>query len=476
MFYLPLAFIVPPRLFYVHLQINLLYQFWIHTKMVGRLGVLEWILNTPSHHRVHHGRNPRYLDRNYGGVLIIFDRMFGTFQEEDEEVYYGLVHTSQTFSLWSGQFAHFQYMIGRIMEEEGFWNKWAVVWKGPGWRAGAPRMGFASDIPEIDPHQGKYDPKLPTGHYWYLGLNFVSIVSFAIFVNMGFLQTRSHTVLTPKTQIMADALKGQGEATSFEEEIYLQPDGGALYLPSYAWHAILISALTWSLQSFSLISDNWKWAPHLEAFRCAFFLAVDVFCLLSAAPGEHRIFWYTDPAKRFTAWSAGFVLLRLDLLLSLIYMAHHIIVHHKHFDVPRRTNRRSTSPIKSDSSSQEQSEGVTDDQVSNVFISNKRPSSPQAEGGELESFSHHNIQPVAAKKRPIAATSGEKSGAKAETTNFQALNASNEALPTSHPLSPLEHLYASSAAGKQSSSPSSSPQTSSARRTKHRNFPVGVAI
>jgi sterol desaturase/sphingolipid hydroxylase (fatty acid hydroxylase superfamily) len=75
------------------LAANLLYQYWIHTELVGRLGPLEWFLNTPAHHRVHHARNSEYLDRNFGGVLIVFDRLFGTFCEEraDTPCSYGLV-------------------------------------------------------------------------------------------------------------------------------------------------------------------------------------------------------------------------------------------------------------------------------------------------------------------------------------------------------------------------------------------------
>jgi len=72
---------------------NLIYQFWLHTETIPKLGPLEWVLNTPSHHRVHHAVNPRYLDRNYGGVLIVFDRLFGSFAAEDtsEPCRYGLV-------------------------------------------------------------------------------------------------------------------------------------------------------------------------------------------------------------------------------------------------------------------------------------------------------------------------------------------------------------------------------------------------
>jgi sterol desaturase/sphingolipid hydroxylase (fatty acid hydroxylase superfamily) len=74
--------------------INLLYQFWIHTELIPKLGWLELIFNTPSHHRVHHASNPQYIDRNYGGVLIIFDRLFGTFIAENNKYspIYGLTH------------------------------------------------------------------------------------------------------------------------------------------------------------------------------------------------------------------------------------------------------------------------------------------------------------------------------------------------------------------------------------------------
>ncbi len=79
---------------------NLIYQFWLHTETVPRLGVLETVFNTPSHHRVHHGVNPEYLDRNYGGVLIVWDRIFGTFAAEraGTAIEYGLVHQIDTLN------------------------------------------------------------------------------------------------------------------------------------------------------------------------------------------------------------------------------------------------------------------------------------------------------------------------------------------------------------------------------------------
>ncbi len=76
------------------MSLSLLYQFWVHASWMPRLGWLEWVLNTPSAHRVHHARNPEYLDANYGGVLIVFDRLFGTYVRERDDIPcdYGLVH------------------------------------------------------------------------------------------------------------------------------------------------------------------------------------------------------------------------------------------------------------------------------------------------------------------------------------------------------------------------------------------------
>jgi len=91
-FFLPLAVAgVPWRMVAVCYGSNVLYQFWLHTRLIGRLGVLEAVLNTPSHHRVHHGTDSIYLDRNFGGVLIVWDRLFGTFREEQAEPRYGTV-------------------------------------------------------------------------------------------------------------------------------------------------------------------------------------------------------------------------------------------------------------------------------------------------------------------------------------------------------------------------------------------------
>ncbi len=102
LFYLPVVWLgFAPEAVLFMLALNLVYQYFIHTEWVGVLHpVVEFIFNTPSHHRAHHGRNPRYIDRNYGGILIVFDRLFGTFVEEsaDDPVDYGITNPPHSFN------------------------------------------------------------------------------------------------------------------------------------------------------------------------------------------------------------------------------------------------------------------------------------------------------------------------------------------------------------------------------------------
>lgn len=85
---------------------NTLYQFWIHTRTIDKLGSFEWVFNTPSHHRVHHGCDAKYIDRNYGGTLIVWDRLFGSFQQEEEEPVYGI---TKPLADWNPVWANFHY-------------------------------------------------------------------------------------------------------------------------------------------------------------------------------------------------------------------------------------------------------------------------------------------------------------------------------------------------------------------------------
>jgi len=138
-YYVPLAFFFPPPLYFIHDQFNLLYQYWIHTQVIGKLGPLEYILNTPSQHRVHHGRNPYCIDKNYGGTLCVFDRLFGTFQEEIEEVpvVYGLTHSLNTFEPLKANAKPWMAIFSNMKSVKGLKNKFLCLWNGPGWIPGS---------------------------------------------------------------------------------------------------------------------------------------------------------------------------------------------------------------------------------------------------------------------------------------------------------------------------------------------------
>ncbi|XP_031783290.1 alkylglycerol monooxygenase isoform X2 [Nasonia vitripennis] len=177
MFYLPLAFFIPPSHFVAHHQFNLIYQLWIHTTVINDLGPLEWIFNTPKHHRVHHGCNIYCLDTNYGGVLIVWDRIFGTFAQEraKEEIIYGLVVSPQSYNPLYLQVFYALAMIGRSLDMGNLRDRLAVYWKGPSWQPGLPRLGLDEFKVNVT-SRVKYNPQLPTWQSCYIVLHFCLVL------------------------------------------------------------------------------------------------------------------------------------------------------------------------------------------------------------------------------------------------------------------------------------------------------------
>jgi sterol desaturase/sphingolipid hydroxylase (fatty acid hydroxylase superfamily) len=178
-FYLPLAFVgFEPIMFLTVSAFNTLYQFWIHTRAIDKMGPLEWILNTPSHHRVHHGSNPKYIDKNHAGTLIIWDRLFGTFQKVEEEVVYGI---TSPLASWNPLWANFHYWVElftTFKNTNGLKEKLSVFFNSPGWFPES--MGGRQYPKEIDMNTYvKYSPAYESKFNAYIFFQFVFSLAIA---------------------------------------------------------------------------------------------------------------------------------------------------------------------------------------------------------------------------------------------------------------------------------------------------------
>jgi sterol desaturase/sphingolipid hydroxylase (fatty acid hydroxylase superfamily) len=174
-FYLPLAWLgFPPLMFLTLSSVNTLYQFWIHTRAIGRLGPLEWVLNTPSNHRVHHGRNPKYIDRNHGGTLIVWDRLFGTYAREEEEPVYGI---TTPLASWNPVWANLHYwadLFHRARSTSRVSDKLRLFVKPPGWNP--DDLGGFVGAPEIGPSPQKFHVPIPRRLQGYVLFQFTALL------------------------------------------------------------------------------------------------------------------------------------------------------------------------------------------------------------------------------------------------------------------------------------------------------------
>jgi sterol desaturase/sphingolipid hydroxylase (fatty acid hydroxylase superfamily) len=173
-FYLPLALLgVPPLLFGIVALVDLLYQFWVHTEHVGKLGWFDRVFCSPSNHRVHHAVNEGYVDRNYGGILVVWDRMFGTFEEEHEPCVYG---TRAPLNSWDPLWANLEVYAGlaaTAWRTPRWRDKLALWFKPPGWEpAGAwPKPGF--DISTVQ----RFNPVLNPRQRIFAALQYLGLMA-----------------------------------------------------------------------------------------------------------------------------------------------------------------------------------------------------------------------------------------------------------------------------------------------------------
>lgn len=255
-FYVPVAFLgVHPVIILTVGAFVTLYQFWIHTRAIGRMGFLELILNTPSNHRVHHGSDPKYIDRNHAGTLIIWDKLFGTFQREEEEPVYGI---TTPLASWDPVTANFHYWgdLFRIARSCDRWqDKVMTFFHRPGWRPAA--LGGPEVPKEIDrTRYRKYDTQVPGVVMRYVAIQFIALIA----ATTGFLFGQQHlsqgqgigAAIVIMVWVMSLGLLMEGrrwavivEALRIVALVVLLPVIGVpLFGPLVTWAAVLLGVVT----------------------------------------------------------------------------------------------------------------------------------------------------------------------------------------------------------------------------------------
>lgn len=187
-FYLPMAVAgVPPLVFLTVAALNLLYQFWVHTRHIAKLGWFEWLFITPSNHRVHHAQNAVYMDRNYGGVFILWDRLFGTFQEEldDEPVIFGV---TTPLASWNPLWANAQLYVALwrdAVRAQSRWDKLRIWVMRTGWRPADVAAKYPQSKVDLSQFV-KFDAPLSRAQKVYAALQFsLYVVGGTLLMGLG---------------------------------------------------------------------------------------------------------------------------------------------------------------------------------------------------------------------------------------------------------------------------------------------------
>lgn len=232
-FYLPMALLgVPPLVYGTVAAINTLYQFWIHTELIGRMGWLEKIINTPSHHRVHHGTDPEYVDRNHGGMLIIWDKLFGTFIEEKQTPRYGTLAPVRSFEPFWANAQVWTLMWHKARAAERWSDKLKVFFAPPGWTPPGVELPPPPAGRPTDPDYRLYAQPRSTSRSVYIALQFGGLIAGTLAFLFGAPQMSPSQILLT---------------------------GGALL---------------WTLLAIGAVVDRRRWGAWVEAARLAAMVAI----------------------------------------------------------------------------------------------------------------------------------------------------------------------------------------------------------
>jgi len=275
-FYVPLFLIgFPLEVLLTVNAVNLIYQFWVHTQVVRRMGPLDRILVTPSNHRVHHAQNERYIDKNYGGMLILWDRLFGTFEDEapDEPVIFGVRKPLANWNPFWANLQVYDYLLFDARETRHWRDKIGVWLRRTGWRPADVEARFPRRNIDRD-HFRKFDPVVPRAQRHYVMAQFLVGIGLALAISMLYAEAGSSAVLLPClvlwAQLYAVGLLNEGRKNAVVVEwirlllvvplaaVLMAVVGEAGPLPAWVW---------WLLGGYTMLSG--LWLLRLQAGRPA---------------------------------------------------------------------------------------------------------------------------------------------------------------------------------------------------------------
>jgi sterol desaturase/sphingolipid hydroxylase (fatty acid hydroxylase superfamily) len=223
-FYLPLFLIgFPLQVLIAVNAVNLIYQFWVHTRLIGRLGPLEAVLMTPSHHRVHHAQNERYIDKNYGGMLIAWDRLFGTFEpeSEDEPVVFGVRRPLASWNPFWANLQVYDYLLFDARKARSWRDKIGIWFRRTGWRPTDVEARYPKRNVDLGQFR-MYDPPVAHGVRAYTVAQFVVAIALTLWIGRLYALEGGLAVLLPCAGLWALLLslgllnEGRERAARFE--------------------------------------------------------------------------------------------------------------------------------------------------------------------------------------------------------------------------------------------------------------------
>jgi sterol desaturase/sphingolipid hydroxylase (fatty acid hydroxylase superfamily) len=198
-FYVPLFVIgFPLEVLLIVSAVNLIYQFWVHTQFIRRLGPLEAVLMTPSHHRVHHAQNERYIDRNYGGMFIVWDRLFGTYEPErdDDPVVFGVRKPLTSWNPFWANLQVYDYLLFDARMAKRWRDKIGIWFRRTGWRPTEVEARYPKSRADIK-HFRKFDPPVLAPVRRYVVAQFVAAILLVLWVGELYVELGAAAVLVP---------------------------------------------------------------------------------------------------------------------------------------------------------------------------------------------------------------------------------------------------------------------------------------